>query len=86
MVCLDLLVSRKVRKGKLAAEISICRGEPGISHLLFAHDTLLFFKVVPNQTEFNAKGKEMIDIYSHCIGQLIHQSKCSNTFNAKDYA
>jgi hypothetical protein len=28
----------------------------------------------------------MIDIYSHCIGQLIHQSKCSNTFNAKDYA
>lgn len=46
---LSLLVNRKIRDDALQ-DLKICRGAPGISHLLFA-DTLLFFGAVADQAE-----------------------------------
>lgn len=42
---LSKLISRKVQEGPLE-ELRVCRGAPGISHLLLADDTLLFLKQI----------------------------------------
>jgi hypothetical protein len=41
---LFLLLKEKVTQDEITP-LRICRRAPGISHLLFADDTLLFFKV-----------------------------------------
>jgi hypothetical protein len=51
-----------------------------VSHLLFADDTLLFFKAVADQAHV---AKEILDTYACCTGQLINPSKCSIMFNEK---
>lgn len=40
---LSKLINRRVQLNMLQ-ELRICRGAPGVSHLLFADDTLLFLK------------------------------------------
>jgi hypothetical protein len=40
---LSLLLDEKVLQGAITP-VQVCRRAPGISHLLFADDTLLFFK------------------------------------------
>jgi hypothetical protein len=45
---LSKLIQNKVQQGNLK-ELQICRRAPGISHLLFADDTLLFLKVGEDQ-------------------------------------
>jgi hypothetical protein len=57
--------------------VKICRRAPGISHLLFADDSLLFFKADGGQ---DAKVKEVLDIYASSTGQLITPRKCSIMF------
>jgi ribonuclease HI len=57
--------------------VRVCRNAPGISHLLFADDSLLFFKA---QTEQAHRIKEVLDIYASSTGQLINPSKCSIIF------
>ncbi|KAM0848957.1 hypothetical protein ACQ4PT_054041 [Festuca glaucescens] len=54
-----------------------CRRAPGVSHLLFADDSLLFFKA---QKEHAIKVKEVLDIYATSTGQLINPGKCSILF------
>ncbi|RLN03687.1 hypothetical protein C2845_PM13G08440 [Panicum miliaceum] len=76
---LSQLINRKVQENALE-ELTICRGAPGISHLLFADDTLLFFKA---NTEQAHVVKEILDTYERCTGQLINPAKCSIMFNAK---
>jgi len=73
------LIHRKVQDNTLL-ELKICRGAPGISHLLFADDTLLFFKAKPEQA---LVVKEILDTYARCTGQLLNPSKCSIMFNKK---
>jgi hypothetical protein len=58
--------------------IKVCRGAPGISHLLFADDTLLFFRA---STQEATKVRKIIEIYANGTGQLINPAKCSITFS-----
>jgi hypothetical protein len=57
--------------------VIICRHAPGVSHLLFADDSLLFFKAQQDQA---IRVKEVLDLYASSTGQLINQSKCSIIF------
>lgn len=50
-----------------------------MSHLLFADDSLLFFKAEVIQA---TRIKEALDLYERCIGQLINPNKCSLLFSA----
>lgn len=51
-----------------------------MSHLLFADDTLLFFKT---NVEHAHVVKAVLDTYARCTGQLINPAKCSIMFNEK---
>jgi hypothetical protein len=53
------LISKKVESQSLQ-ELRICRGAPGISHLLFADDTLRFFKASVEQAN---TVREILDFY-----------------------
>jgi hypothetical protein len=54
--------------------IKVCRRAPGVSHLLFADDTLLFFRSSPQEA---SKVKKIIDTYANGTSQLINPAKCS---------
>jgi hypothetical protein len=57
--------------------LQICRRAPRISHLLFADDSLLFFKADVGQAN---KIKDVLDVYASSTGQLINPAKCSVMF------
>jgi hypothetical protein len=57
--------------------IKICRNAPGVSHLLFIDDSLLFFKAHEAQA---IKIKQVLDVYASSTGQLINLAKCSIMF------
>lgn len=73
---LSLLLDEKVRQGELTP-VHVCRRAPGISHLLFADDTLLFFKADNSQA---VVVKDVLKDYATSTGQLINPSKCSIMF------
>nr|XP_051190484.1 uncharacterized protein LOC127303821 [Lolium perenne] len=55
-------------------ELKITRKSPGISHLLFTNDSLLFFQANPDQaTVIN----DVLRNYEKGTGQLLSPSKCS---------
>ena len=58
----------------------MCRNAPGVSHLLFADDTLLFFRATMEQA---AEVKNVLDTYGRCTGQQVNPAKCSIMFNEK---
>jgi hypothetical protein len=60
-------------------DLKCCRGAPGISHLLFADDSMLFFKATGQQTNVVRKA---IMSFEKGTGQLISQSKCSILFSS----
>jgi hypothetical protein len=76
---LSMLINRKVETNALK-ELKIYQGAPGISHLLFVDDTLMFFKATPNQAEVF---KETLEAYARCTGQLVNPGKCSILFTKK---
>jgi hypothetical protein len=71
---LSTLISRKINSGALQ-ELKICRNAPGISHLLFADDTLLFFRATAEQA---IEVKDVLDTYGRCTGQQIKSIKMLN--------
>jgi hypothetical protein len=73
---LSALLQREVAQNTIEP-VKICRRAPGISHLLFADDSLLFFKA--NQTQA-IRVKEVLEMYASSTGQLINPSKCSIFF------
>ena len=79
---LSTLINNRVSTGALQ-ELKICRNAPGVSHLLFADDTLLFFRAVPEQAEAI---KAMLQTYGRCTGQQINPTKCSIMFREKGQA
>ena len=54
--------------------LRICRSAPGISHLLFADDALLFFKVNAQQAE---RIMQVLQVFQSGTGQLLSPAKCS---------
>lgn len=73
---LSKLISRKVELQALQ-ELHICRSAPGVSHLLFADDTLLSFKATVEQA---TQVKDVLHTYARCTGQLVNSAKCSIMF------
>jgi hypothetical protein len=65
----------KGNNDNMISPIKLCRRAPVISHLLFADDTLLFFKA--SQA---ANVKQVLDTYATSTGQLINPAKCSLLF------
>jgi hypothetical protein len=59
--------------------VKVCRRAPGVSHLLFADDTVLFFKASQQQA---ARVNDIIDAYATATGQLINRAKCSIFFGS----
>jgi hypothetical protein len=59
-------------------DLKCCRGAPGISHLLFADDSLLFFKASSEQATVI---KHTIAQFERCTGQLLSSEKCSLMLN-----
>jgi hypothetical protein len=70
---LSTLIQQEIRDSSLR-ELKICRKAPGISHLLFADDSLLFFEANKEQATI-VKG--ILQKYESCTGQLLSPSKCS---------
>lgn len=74
---LSALVYKSTREEGLEG-VKICRSAPTISHLLFADDSLLFFKATQQQA---ATIKGLLNTYAISTGQLINASKCSILFS-----
>jgi hypothetical protein len=75
---LTKLLQKEVAKHNLQ-ELHICRRGPGISHLLFADNTLLFFQASEEQATVI---KRVINEYEKGTGQQINPSKCSMLFGS----
>jgi hypothetical protein len=60
--------------------VKVCRRAPEITHLLFADDSLLFFRASEEQA---SAVKTALDRYFLGTRQLINFDKCSILFNAK---
>lgn len=71
------LMEERVAAGDITP-VKICRGAPGISHLLFADDTLLFFKADCEQARLI---KGVLNEYALGTGQLVNSNKCSILFD-----
>jgi hypothetical protein len=76
---LSRLFKKETQQGMLQ-ELHICRRSPGISHLLFADDTMVFFKVDQGQAEVM---KGLLRRYEMGTSQLISPSKCSIMFGSQ---
>jgi hypothetical protein len=75
---LSKLMQKEIQSGNLH-ELHICRRAPGISHLLFADDTLMFLETNAGQAEII---KNIIQRYEEGTCQLINPSKSSMLFGA----
>jgi hypothetical protein len=53
--------------------VKVCPRAPGISHLLFADDPILFFRSQQDQAE---RMLNIINTYATAMGQLINYDKC----------
>uniref|UniRef100_A0A8I6YHP9 Reverse transcriptase domain-containing protein n=1 Tax=Hordeum vulgare subsp. vulgare TaxID=112509 RepID=A0A8I6YHP9_HORVV len=76
---LSALLNKAAREDALQG-ITICRGAPEITHLLFADDSLLFFQASQQQALL-VKG--VLNTFAAATGQLINPSKCSILFSSQ---
>jgi hypothetical protein len=70
------LIQKAVYNQELS-DLKICRMSPGISHLLFADDCIMFFKAKGNQARTI---KSAIATFERGSGQLLSPNKCSIMF------
>jgi hypothetical protein len=70
---LSCLIRQEIENSSLR-ELHICRRAPGISHLLFADDSLMFFEASVEQATVV---KSILDRYEQATGQLVSLGKCS---------
>jgi hypothetical protein len=76
---LSCLIRKEIECNALR-EFHICRRAPGISHLLFADDSLLFFEGTVDQ---GLVIKSILDKYERGTGQLVSLGKCSILYGDK---
>jgi hypothetical protein len=67
------LLQKEIDAGQIK-ELKVCRRSPGISHLLFADDSLLFFEANSDQA---GKVQSVLDNYEKATGQQLSPGKCS---------
>jgi hypothetical protein len=72
------LMQKEVAQGNIR-ELHICRRAPGISHLLFTNETLLFLEASGEEA---TKIKQVLREYEQGIGQLINPAKCYMMFGS----
>jgi hypothetical protein len=70
---LSCLIRKEIEDATLR-DLHISRNGPGISHLLFADDSLLFFEASAEQALIV---KSVLDRYERSTGQLVSLGKCS---------
>jgi hypothetical protein len=75
---LSKLMQKEIQRGNLL-ELHICCRAPGISHMLFANDTLMFLEANAGQAEVI---KNIIQRYEEGTNQLINPLKSSMLFGA----
>jgi hypothetical protein len=75
---LSQLLQQEIQRQRLH-ELRIRRSSPGISHLLFVDDTLLFVEASENQAQII---KDVLCRFERSTGQLINPSKCSLLFGS----
>lgn len=73
---LSAMLHREVQTNQIIP-LKVCRRAPGISHMLFADDTLLFFKADRQQA---IRVQQLINKYANGTGQLINLDKGSIMF------
>jgi hypothetical protein len=71
--CLSLLVKSYEKHG-LMSRVRVCRRSPSISHLLFADDSVLFFKLNVVQAR---NVQQLLTIFERSTGQKLSPSNCS---------
>ncbi|KAM0923172.1 hypothetical protein ACQ4PT_005728 [Festuca glaucescens] len=76
---LSLLLQYQINQGNIQ-DLNICRKSLGISHILFADGSLLFFKANAEQAN---RIKDVLNIYEKSTGQLLNPKKCSIMFGQK---
>ena len=59
--------------------MSICRGVPRVTNLLFANDSLMFYQATPKEGEVVAK---ILQNYERASGQSINLEKSSAFFSS----
>lgn len=75
---LSALIEKQMRLGNLHG-ISVARGGPSISHLLFADDCFLFFRA---NAQESVNMKFVLDIYSISSRQKINYDKSAIFFSS----
>jgi hypothetical protein len=76
---LSCLIRKEIETSSLR-EFHICRRAPGISYLLFADDSLLFFEASVQQANII---KGILDRYEQGTGQLVSLGKCSILYGSE---
>ena len=71
------LLFKEINDGNLTP-LKIARNSPGISNLLFADDSLLFFKATVDQARVI---RRVLENFQKGTGQLLSESKCSILFS-----
>ncbi|KAL0011169.1 hypothetical protein SO802_006277 [Lithocarpus litseifolius] len=71
------LLAKAKLEGRITG-VSICRGAPRVTNLLFADDSLLFCQATPKEGEVVA---EILQIYEQASGQSINLEKSSAFFS-----
>ncbi|KAK4383273.1 hypothetical protein Sango_2791700 [Sesamum angolense] len=71
------LLQHAEQAGRLRG-VSICRGFPSISHLIFADDTLIFFRASPESAQVI---REVLEVYCLASRQEINFTKSSMAFS-----
>jgi ribonuclease HI len=75
---LSCVLKEEINKGSITP-LKVARGAPGISNLLFADDSLLFFKA---SVEEARAVDSTLKLFQRCTGQLLSPSKCSILFSS----
>lgn len=70
-------LNKEVPVGRITP-VKVARNSPGVSNLLFADDSMLFFKASVDQV---ITVKNVLQVFHGCTGQLLSSSKCSILFS-----
>ena len=80
LICAEGLSAliKKVAADGLLEGVSVCRGGPCLSHLFFADDSLIFYKVTVEECEALQK---VLCTYEQASGQQLNRAKTSLFFS-----